>query len=292
MKTIDPREISAGEMHAFLLGGVVPRPIAFASTVDNKGRVNLSPFSYFNCFGANPPILIFSPARRGRDNTTKHTYENVLEVPEVVINMVDFNIVEQMSLASTEYDRGVNEFKKAGFTEVESIRVKPPRVAESPIAFECRVNEVRPLGENGGAGNLVICEVILMHLSERILDDEGRIDPHKLDIVARMGGNFYARVSGDSLFEIPKPLRTKGIGIDQLPAEIRESTVLTGNELARLANVESIPAVNAKMQDELGALFTNVSNHDLLNRLHHMASGFLAKGEIERAWQCLLFGRP
>ncbi len=291
MKTIDPEQLSIGEMHSYLLGGVVPRPIAFASTVDKNGSVNLSPFSYFNCFSVNPPILIFSPARRGRDNTTKHTYENVLEIKEVVINMVDFSMVEQMSLASTEYERGVNEFEKAGFTQVDSVRIRPPRVGEAPIAFECRVNDVVSLGEQGGAGNLVICEVLLMHISDKVMDENGKIDPHKLDMVARLGGNYYARITPDSLFEIPKPLKSRGIGIDQLPPEIRESTILTGNELARLANVDTIPAVNPKMQEELGALFSNILDSELKDRLQHMASGFLARGEVERAWQCLLFGR-
>jgi flavin reductase (DIM6/NTAB) family NADH-FMN oxidoreductase RutF len=291
MKTIDPNKVSVSEMHAFLLGSVVPRPIAFVSTVDKEGRVNLSPFSYFNCFSVNPPILIFSPARRGRDNTTKHTYENVREVKEVVINMVDFGMVEQMSLASTEYERGINEFEKAGLTQADSVHVRPPRVGEAPVAFECRVKDIQPLGEEGGAGNLVICEVLLMHIRENVLDEHGRIDPNKLDMVARLGGNYYARISPDTLFEIPKPLRSKGIGIDQLPAEIRESTILTGNELARLANVEAIPPVNPAMQEELNALFSNILDSDLKDRLHHMASGFLAKGETDRAWQCLFYGR-
>ena len=286
---IDPKKVPLAEMHAYLLGGVVPRPIAFASTIDKKGNVNLSPFSYFNCFGANPPILIFSPARRGRDNTTKHTYENVLEVDEVVINIVNYSIVEQMSLSSTEYDKGINEFEKSGLTEVPSAKVSPPRVGESPVSFECRVNEVRPLGTEGGAGNLVICEVLLMHIDDRVLDERGRIDPYKLDAVARMGGNYYTRAQGDSIFEIPKPLRTHGIGIDRLPVEIRESTVLTGNELARLANVETIPSPDEEIQAELAALFSNINGDDLQMRKHHMASGFLAKGEIYRAWQCLLF---
>lgn len=288
---IDPKETSLGAMHAYLLSGVVPRPIAFASTIDSSGNVNLSPFSYFNCFGANPPILVFSPARRGRDNTTKHTYENVLEVDEVVINMVNFGIVEQMSLASTEYSRGVNEFLKAGLTMVPSERIRPPRVGESPISFECKVTDIQPLGEEGGAGNLVICEVLLMHVNDDILDEHGHIDPYRLDAVARLGENYYCRVTADSIFEIPKPLRTHGIGIDQLPEDIRTSPVLTGNELARLANVESLPVRDEKIQRELAALFSNVTDSDLPGRMHVMASGLLARGEVERAWQCLLYDK-
>ena len=226
MLTIDPKEIAVPKMHGYLLGAVAPRPIAFASTVDKDGNVNLSPFSFFNVFSANPPILVFSPARRGRDNTTKHTYENVLEVPEVVINIVNYDMVQQASLSSTEYDKGVNEFIKSGLTPVASERVKPPRVGESPVSFECKVNEVVSLGPNGGAGNLVICEVLLVHIKEEVLDEEGRIDPVKLDAVARMGGDYYCRAQGDALFTVPKPLATKGIGVDQIPAPIRNSKIL------------------------------------------------------------------
>ncbi len=288
---IDPSKISVPELHSYLLGAVVPRPIAFASTIDKEGNVNLSPFSFFNCFGSNPPVLIFSPARRGRDNTTKHTYENVLEVDEVVINVVNYAIVEQMSLTSTEYERGVNEFIKAGLTPVKSDLIRPPRVGESPVSFECRVTDIQQLGHEGGAGNLVICEVLLMHIDDDVLDDNNQIDPFKLDAVARMGGNFYSRASGDSLFEIPKPLRNKGVGIDQLPKPIRESSILTGNELARLANVVEIPLQNPVIQSELGSLFLNVDDNDILERMHSLASGYLAKGDIERAWQCLLFDK-
>ncbi|NBP69243.1 MAG: flavin reductase family protein [Cytophagia bacterium] len=237
--TIDPKEISTGKMHSYLLGAIAPRPIAFASTIDKAGNINLSPFSFFNCFGANPPIVIFSPARRGRDNTTKHTYENVLEVPEVVINIVNYDLVQQMSLASTEYEKGVNEFIKAGLTPVASTKIKPPRVGEAPVAFECKVLQVIPTGLEGGAGNLVICEVILAHIKDEVLDTEGRIDPFKLDAVARMGGDWYCRANGEALFTVPKPIEKIGIGIDQLPEAIRKSPVLTGNDLAMLANVET-----------------------------------------------------
>lgn len=268
-----------------MLGAVAPRPIAFASTVDKDGNVNLSPFSFFNAFSANPPILIFSPARRVRDNTTKHTLENVLVHDEVVINIVNHDMVEQMSLASTEYEHGVNEFLKSGLTPVESETVKPPRVGESPASFECKVIEVKPLGEEGGAGNLIICEVLLMHVKEEILDSDERIDPFKLDAVARMGGNWYSRAHGDSIFEIPKPLTTKGIGVDQIPGDIRNSEVLTGNNLGRLGNVEQLPSVEEvkayQQQPEVRHAIEN-------NSTHHLAKGLLEKGEVVEAWKVLL----
>lgn len=240
MKTIDPKAVSTAALHGYMLGAVTPRPIAFASTIDAEGKVNLSPFSFFNVFSANPPIMIFSPARRGRDNTTKHTYENVLQVKQVVINIVNYDIVQQMSLSSTEYGKGVNEFEKAGLTPLASQTIKPPRVAESPVQFECKVNEVVSLGTQGGAGNLVICEVLKMHIDESILDVNGNIDPIKLDAVSRMGGNWYGRAK-EGMFEIPKPLSTLGIGFDQLPKAVYSSKFLTGNDLAMLANVQMLP---------------------------------------------------
>ena len=240
MKTIDPKAVSTAALHGYMLGAVTPRPIAFASTIDAEGKVNLSPFSFFNVFSANPPIMIFSPARRGRDNTTKHTYENVLQVKQVVINIVNYDIVQQMSLSSTEYGKGVNEFEKAGLTPLASQTVKPPRVAESPVQFECKVNEVVSLGTEGGAGNLVICEVLKMHIDEAILDVNGNIDPIKLDAVSRMGGNWYGRAK-EGMFEVPKPLTTLGIGFDQLPKVVYTSKFLTGNDLAMLANVKVLP---------------------------------------------------
>lgn len=239
--TYDPNDLSVSKLHGLLLSSVAPRPIAFASTVDKAGRVNLSPFSFFNTFGANPPIMIFSPARRGRDNSTKDTYDNVLEVAEVVINIVNYNIVEQVSLASTEYEKGVNEFIKSGLTEVPSKIVAPPRVGQAPVSFECAVDQVIPLGREGGAGNLVICKVLLMHIQSRYLSETGHLDTTKLDLVGRMGGNWYARASGEALFEIPKPLITKGIGVDQLPSWVRETHILTGNHLGRLGNLEKLP---------------------------------------------------
>jgi len=294
MKTLYPKDLAPVEFHALLQGSIAPRPIAFVSTIDLQGNINLSPFSFFNLFSTNPPILIFSPSRRVRDNTTKHTLENVKEVPEVVIHVVGFDLVEQMSLASTEYDKGVNEFVKAGLTSIPSLEVKPPRVKEAPIAFECKVNEIKPLGEVGGSGNLVICEVLVSHVSEDILDEQGRIDPNKLDAVARLGGDWYSRASGDSLFQIPKPLRTKGIGIDQIPEKIRNSTILTGNNLGRLGNVEKLPS-NEEVEEyslrpeiqEIRVRFVN-DEESWLDHIHLLAKEKLEQGEMEESWKILL----
>jgi flavin reductase (DIM6/NTAB) family NADH-FMN oxidoreductase RutF len=294
MKTFYPKDLAPVDFHALLQGSVAPRPIAFVSTIDAAGNVNLSPFSFFNLFSTNPAILVFSPSRRVRDNTTKHTLENVLEVPEVVIHVVHFGIVEQMSLASTEYEKGVNEFKKAGFTEVPSLEVKPPRIKEAHVAFECKVNEVKSLGETGGAGNLVICEVLVSHVNEAILDDSGVIDPKKLDAVARLGGNWYSRANGDSLFQIPKPLRTKGIGIDQIPDEIRNSSILTGNNLGRLGNVESLPMESDveeySLRQEIREIRLRFVNdvESWLDHIHLLAKEKLELGEVEEAWLILL----
>lgn len=277
MLTINPREVSVPQFHAWLLGAVTPRPIAFASTVDKNGEVNLSPFSFFNCFGANPPLLIFSPARRGRDNTTKHTYENVLEVPEVVINVVNYAMVQQTSLASTEYPRGVNEFRKAGFTEVPSVMVRPPRVGESPVSMECKVLQVIQTGNTGAAGNLVICQVLLMHVKEEVLDGRGGIDPFKLDAVARLGRDWYCRVHGDSIFQVPRPTDKIAIGIDQLPPSIRNSNVLTGNDLGLLASVERIPV---SIDDGSPGDSEREANHRL-------AQKYLREGNITEAWNVL-----
>lgn len=274
MKTIDPKAVSTAALHGYMLGAVTPRPIAFASTIDSAGNVNLSPFSFFNVFSANPPIMIFSPARRGRDNTTKHTYENVLQVKEVVINIVNYDIVQQMSLSSTEYGKGVNEFEKAGLTPLASQTIKPPRVAESPVQFECRVNEVISLGTEGGAGNLVICEVLKMHINEAVLDADGKIDPVKLDAVSRMGGNWYGRAK-QGMFEVPKPLSRLGIGFDQLPEAIRTSKLLTGNDLAMLANVEVLPK-GAKA-------IVNLEQH-----VAQEAQKRLALDDIQGAWELLI----
>jgi flavin reductase (DIM6/NTAB) family NADH-FMN oxidoreductase RutF len=273
MLTINPKEIPVPKMHSYLLGTVAPRPIAFASTIDKAGNVNLSPFSFFNCFGANPPILVFSPARRGRDNTTKHSYENVLEVPEVVINVVNYAMVQQMSLASTEYPKGVNEFIKAGFTQLPSSLVKPPRVGESPAAFECKVLDVIKTGDQGAAGNLIICEVVLMHLKEEVLDADGKIDPNKMDAVARMGSDWYCRASGSNLFRLPQPATKIGIGMDQLPDEIRRSSILSGNDLAILAGVEAIPVISNQFTSD--------------KEKHLEAKELLKRAMVSEAWQVL-----
>ena len=294
MKTIQPKDLSTPELQALLQGAVAPRPIAFVSSINGAGEVNLSPFSFFNLFSANPPILVFSPSRRVRDQSTKHTLENVLEVPEVVIHVVGHSLVEQMSLASTEYGKGVNEFVKAGLTEVSSNLVAPPRVKEAPLAFECRVNQVISLGEEGGAGNLVICEVLQIHLDERILDASGAIAPLKLDPVARLGGNWYTKITAESLFQIPKPLTTLGIGVDQIPEEIRFSPVLTGNNLGRLGNVEQLPS-----KEEVAAFGQTMEVLELkkrfqldpeswLDHLHRWAQEELESGDVELAWKILL----
>ncbi len=238
--TINPRDTQTAELHSYLLSAVAPRPIALASTIDEQGNPNLSPFSFFNVFSANPPILIFSPARRVRDNTVKHTYENAKAVREVVINVVTHDMVQQTSLSSTEYDKGVNEFEKAGFTMKASERVKPFRVAESPVQLECAIRQVIELGGDGGAGNLVICEVMLMHIDEKVLDANNNIDQKALDLVARAGGSFYSRAR-DGFFEIPKPLRNKGVGVSGLPKSVQKSSVLTGNDLGLMGNVEQLP---------------------------------------------------
>jgi flavin reductase (DIM6/NTAB) family NADH-FMN oxidoreductase RutF len=281
--TIDPKQIPHPKLHGYMQSAVVPRPIAFASTVDGDGNVNLSPFSFFNVFSTNPPILIFSPSRRGRDNTTKHTYQNAKEVPEVVINVVNYAMVEQASLASCEFPKGVNEFVKAGFTEVKSERVKPPRVAEAPVSFECKVNQVIELGATGGAGNLILCEVLLIHVKEEVLDSEGRIDPFKLDAVARMGQDYYCRANGDNIFVVPKPNDKLGIGFDRLPESVRNSEILSMNDLARLANVENLPdAEEALLSDPEWA------HHKTVEQLHVFAKQLLKEGKVNEAWRALL----
>ncbi len=291
--TIDPKEIPVPQLHGHLLSAVAPRPIAFASTVDKDGNVNLSPFSFFNVFSANPPIMIFSPARRGRDNTTKHTLDNVKAHPEVVVNIVSYDMVQQMSLSSTEYARGVNEFEKAGFTEVSSERVQPPRVKEAPVSFECKVIEVKSLGEEGGAGQLVICEVKLIHIADRVLDENGKIDVRKIDLVSRMGGNWYARANGDAIFEVTKPLTTMGIGVDQIPDRIRTSTVLTGNHLGQLGNVEALPTAEEvkdfENEPEVRAILDSFDDEENIQlELHKLAADLLNEGEVDTAWKVLM----
>jgi len=284
MLSIDPKEIPTGKLHGYLLGAVAPRPIAFASTIDADGNPNLSPFSFFNVFSANPPIMIFSPARRVRGNTTKHTLENAMETKEVVINVVNYDIVHQMSLSSTEYAKGVNEFDKAGFTMLKSDKVKPFRVAESPVQFECKVTEIIHLGNEGGAGNLIVCEVVKLHINEAVLDENGAIDQHKIDLVARAGGSYYSRAK-EGFFEIPKPISTLGIGVDEIPLEIRNSTVLTGNDLGKLGNVEQLPS-----QENVDNFAKDNAKFIGLNNLkkHTFAKQFLNTNDTESAWKVLL----
>lgn len=283
--TINPKELSIQKRHALLQSAVIPRPISFASTIDTAGNVNLSPFSFFNMFSSNPPILIFSPARRGRDNTTKHTYENVKEVPEVVINIVNYPMVEQASLASNEFPRDANEFVKAGFTPVASSLVKPPRVAESPVSFECKVNQVIELGTEGAAGNLVICEVLLVHLKEEILDEHGVISPYKLDAVARLGQDYYTRVSGESIFIVPKPNEKVGIGYDQIPEFIRKNPMFTKNDLGRLGNIEKLPSPEEIRQFSLKP---DVQWAITSGGISDLALKLLRDGDVTEAWKALL----
>jgi flavin reductase (DIM6/NTAB) family NADH-FMN oxidoreductase RutF len=258
MKTINPQDIEVRFLQQYLQGAIGPRPIAFAATVNMEGQNNLAPFSFFNVFSSNPPILVFSPAYSGRDGTAKHTLLNVKEVPEVVINIVNYNMVEQMSLASSPYPQGTDEFIKSGFTALDSETIRPKRVAQSPVQFECKVNEIKELGKKGGAGNLIICEVLRIHIQEDMLDADGFIDQQKIDLVSRMGGNWYARAHGEALFEVEKPIVTCGIGVDALPAQVRTSALLTGNDLGKLANVEHLPSPelvkNALTLNELDAV--------------------------------------
>lgn len=286
-------ELSPQERQAYLQAAIGPRPIAFASTVDRDGKPNLSPFSFFNVFSSNPPILIFSPARRVRNNTVKDTLNNCEATREVVINIVNHALVQQCSLSSTEYDTGINEFTKAGLTEEPSVSVAPPRVKESPVQMECKVKDIIALGDEGGAGNLVICEVLHMHISKDILNTDGKIDQHKIDLVARLGGNWYARASGDALFEVEKPLRNKGIGVDNIPPRIRNSYVFDGNDLGMLGNVEHLPTdeeIRTVLEHpRVQAIFNDSSDGmEARELLHHYAKELLGKGKVEKAWKVLL----
>jgi len=292
MLSLDPKELAQPKLHQYLLGAIGPRPIAFASTIDDQGRPNLAPYSFFNVFSSNPPILIFSPARRGRDNTTKHTLENALAHRECVINIVNYDMVEQMSLASTEYPLGVSEFEKTVLTPLASDVVKPFRVKEAPVQFECKINDVVALGTQGGAGNLVICEVVRIHVAESILDEEGRISPIKIDQVARMGGHWYTRAN-KGLFQLPQPMTQIGIGFDALPTDIKTSHILTGNELAQLAGVESIPnetEVNEYKLTELADVFMEFEGRaaELEVQLHTLAKELLQQKKVVEAWMTLL----
>ena len=293
MKSINPKEIEIPKLHRYLLGSIGPRPIAFASTIDSKGNINLAPFSFFNVFSANPPIMIFSPARSGRTNESKDTYNNVKEVPEVVINVVTHEMVHQMSLASSPYDSDVSEFEKAGFTSLASDMITPPRVNESPVQFECKVNEVIELGDQGGAGNLIICEVLRIHVKESLLDQNEMIDQHKIDLVSRMGGNWYCRADKNSMFEIQKPITTCGIGFDALPKDIRNSSILSGNDLGQLAGIEQLPNetdVNEYKLLELSELFLSLEEDavQLEIEIHKRAQDLLKRNLLEEAWLTLL----
>ena len=293
MISFTPKDLTVAKMHHYLLGAIGPRPIAFASTIDGNGQVNLAPFSFFNVFSANPPILIFSPARSGRTNTTKDTYNNVKAHPEVVINVVNFDIVEQMSLASSPYPAGESEFVKSGLTPIPSDLVKPFRVKESPVQFECKVNQVIELGTEGGAGNLIICEVVKFHIDESYLDENQLIDQQKIDLVARMGGNWYCRANEHAMFELEKPITTCGVGYDQLPQDFLQSDVLSKNLLARLAGIEEIPNetdVNEYKLMELSDLFLSLDGQpkELELALHKRAKILLEQNNLKDAWLTLL----
>jgi len=288
MISFEPKDLSTAKLHGYLQSAVAPRPIAFASTISADGKPNLSPFSFFNVFSANPPILIFSPARRVRDNTVKHTLLNAEATKEVVINIVNYDIVQQASLSSTEYAEGVNEFLKSGLTAIKSDLVKPFRVAESPVQFECKVNDIISLGENGGAGNLVICEVVKIHISEKILDENGQIDQHKIDLVSRLGGNWYSR-SNKGLFEVPKPLTTLGIGVDAIPDFVKQSPVFNGNDLGILGNIEALPT-----EEEIDIFVKQnfavkgVLSADDVQKKHEKAKQYLDNNDVNAAWKMLL----
>jgi len=294
MLTLIPSNLTTAELQNYLQYAIAPRPICFVSTIDHAGNVNLSPFSFFNMFSTNPPICVFSPARRVRDNTTKHSLENVIEVPECVINIVNYDMVRQTSLASVEYPKGVNEFIKAGFTPLASELVKPPRVAESPVQMECFIQQVIALGEKAGAGNLVVAEIKRIHIRDEVLDDTGKIDQEKIDLVARLGGDWYCRVTKDNLFKVEKPVRTLGIGVDSIPSAIRNSAVLTGNNLGQLGNVERLPSDKEIMEfqsaPELKQILDSTigDNSNRERELHQYARKLLDKGRVDEAWKALL----
>ena len=290
---IDFSKISTSEKQQWLQHAIAPRPICFASTIDKNGNVNLSPFSFFNLFSTNPPIVIFSPSRRGRDNTTKHTLQNVLEVPECVINMVDYAMVQQTSLSSCEFPKGMDEFVKAGFTKETATMVKPPMVKEARIKLECKVNEVKSLGKEGGAGQLVIAEILCMHVDESILGEDGKIDQRKLQLVARLGGDWYCRVDESNLFQVEKPNTQLGIGVDALPEGIRNSQILTGNHLGRLGNMHDMPSIDPSFSDDrLKNIiqYYSINPAEMEKELHTYAAELLNAGEVQAAWQVLLSG--
>ena len=286
-KTINPIDYSTKDLHKILLSSVTPRPIALASTIDTNGVVNLSPFSYFNVFSANPPVLIFSPANRVTDNSKKDTLINISKVKEVVINLVDYNIVEPTSLSSVYFEKNVDEFLKSGLTKMESIKVKPPRVLESPVSYECKVNDVISLGNKGGAGNLIICEVLMIHINEEFLNENGDIDPLKLNLVARMGENYYLDVKKESLFEIKKPVGVNAIGVDSLPNHASESLILSINDLARLGNIEEIPSLDLinqfKEDNDIKKIISLPDQVEKIKILHHKVKEFLNNDDLNSA---------
>ena len=293
MLSLKLSELTPPEVQNYLQHAIAPRPICFASTIDKAGNINLSPFSFFNLFSSNPPIVIFSPARRVRDNSTKHTLENVKEVPEVVINIVDFEMVQQVSLASCDFPKGTNEFTKAGFTAEKAHVVTPPMVKESKVRLECKVIEIKPLGNGGGAGNLVICEVLLMHIDEAILDDAGKIDQQKLHHVARLGGDWYCKVDETNLFKVAKPNINIGIGVDALPASIRSSNILSGNDLGQLANVNEMPVIDASFHDDRLkniVQYYSINPDEMERELHIYARELISARQVDKAWQILLSG--
>ncbi len=281
MRTIDPTQIATKDLHQFILGAVGPRPIAFASTISADGVPNLAPYSFFNAFSSNPPILIFSSNRRVENNTTKDTLQNVRETGEVVIHAVSYAMARQMALCSIEYDASINEFEKAGFTPLPSERVRPFRVAESPVHMECVVDDILPLGDKGGAGNLIVCRMVLMHISEDVLTPTGRIDPHKIDLIGRLGRFYYARASGDAIFEVVQKVNEIGVGFDALPPSVRHSPVLTGSELARIAALTRLPSRAEALADP--AVATALGQCSDVAGTHLLIRQALERGEIELA---------
>ncbi len=288
---LDLKTLKPSDKQYYLQHVIAPRPICFASTIDKAGNVNLSPFSFFNMFSSNPPIIVFSPARRVRDNTTKHTLQNVLEVPEVVINIVTYDMVQQISLASCEFPKEINEFVKAGFTEIAATMVKPPMVKESKVQLECKVIEVKPLGTEGGSGNLVICEVLVMHIDDSLLDANNKLDQRKINHIARLGGDWYCVVNKNNLFQVEKPNTQLGIGIDALPASVRNSKILSGNNLGQLANVHDMPVIDPSFDDaHLKQIiqYYSISPEEMEKELHSYAKKFLDEGKVREGWQVLL----
>lgn len=293
MKTINPKDVPQPFLHSQLLAAIAPRPIAFASTINKDGVPNLAPFSFFNVFSSNPPIVIFSPAISGRTGKTKHTHNNVLEVPEVVINIVNYPMYQQTNLASTEYAEGIDEFIKAGFTPVNSEMIKPFRVKESPVQLECKVIGVKELGQGGGAGNLIIAEVVLMHINESVLDSDGKIDQFKIDLVARMGYAYWLRANSENIFKVQNPVSTSTLGYDQIPVDIKNSKILSGNDLGMLGNFNELPdetTVNEYKLMELSDLFINYQDNPpiLEEKLHQKAKELLSEGKTDEAWKTLL----